>query len=248
MKRKIKSLLVILAIVSAGLLMSILLLPNLYVSKVKVGSIPLYEYEKTCYMNCDKLKVNTFEDLLSVSSALSVNNQRVKDDKIRKHQLEREEKMKVLREGRLARKKEARRLELIAERKRVEALELRKAKHKEAIASNPVEVSRGSGRSVSYEVTHYTAFCNTGCVGVTATSYDVSNTIYYQGMRIVAAPPNIPFYTKLRITYRNGNSFNAIVLDRGGAIRGKNILDVLVSSKSEAYALGRQQVKVEVLH
>lgn len=95
-------------------------------------------------------------------------------------------------------------------------------------------------------MTHYTAFCDTGCTGVTATGYDVSNTIYYQGYRIVAAPPNIAFYTKLRIHYSDGSSVDAIVLDRGGAIQGK-ILDLLVSSKSEASNLGRKQIKVEII-
>ena len=40
---------------------------------------------------------------------------------------------------------------------------------------------------------------------------------------------------------------DAIVLDRGGSIK-KNRLDILVSSKKEAYKLGRQQVEVEVIN
>jgi 3D (Asp-Asp-Asp) domain-containing protein len=108
--------------------------------------------------------------------------------------------------------------------------------------------SRSTGYQANYEMTFYTAFCPTGCTGKTASGHDVSNTIYYQGYRIVAAPPNIKLYTKLRITFADGNRIDAIVLDRGGAIQGKPILDLLVSSREEAYRLGRQQVKVEVIN
>lgn len=126
------------------------------------------------------------------------------------------------------------------ERQRLARIEEKKKQQKQIV------VSRGSNYQSTYEATHYVAFCSTGCQGKTATGYDVSNTIYYQGYRIVAASPNIPFYTKLRITYQDGTTFDAIVLDRGGAIKGK-ILDVLVSSKEEAYRLGRQKVKVEII-
>lgn len=100
--------------------------------------------------------------------------------------------------------------------------------------------------SKTYQITHYTANCS-GCTGITSFGYSVRDTIYYNGMRIVAADPSIPLGTKLRVTYTNGSSFTAIVLDRGGAIKG-NILDVLVSSNEEAYRLGRTTATVSVVN
>ena len=97
----------------------------------------------------------------------------------------------------------------------------------------------------TYEATFYTAKCN-GCTGITASGYDVTNTIFYKDYRVVAAPSNIKFYTKLKITLEDGTEMDAIVLDRGGSIK-KNRLDILVSSKKEAYKLGRQDVKVEIV-
>lgn len=153
----------------------------------------------------------------------------------------------------LAKKREERRIYLeqkkLARDSEVKLRQQReKLNNKVASREQPVSVSRGSGHQSSYEITHFTAFCSTGCTGRTATSYDVSNTIYYQGYRIVAAPPNIKFYTKLKIRYSDGTVIRAIVLDRGGAIRGKPILDLLVSSNEEAYRLGRQQVTVEIIN
>ena len=95
----------------------------------------------------------------------------------------------------------------------------------------------------TYQASHYIASCS-GCSGTTASGYNVKSTIYYEGMRILAADKSIPLYTKMRVTYPNGTSFIGIVIDRGGAIKtGK--LDVLVASYDEAIRLGRQQVTVE---
>jgi len=90
-----------------------------------------------------------------------------------------------------------------------------------------------------YEATFYTAFCDTGCIGITSSGYDVSNTIYYEGMRILAAPKNIPLYTVFNVTLEDGENFKAIVLDRGGDIKG-NRIDILVKDRAYAYKKGRQ--------
>lgn len=74
----------------------------------------------------------------------------------------------------------------------------------------------------------------------------MTKTIFYKGLRVVAAPSHINLYTKLKITLNDGTVIDAIVLDRGGNIK-KNRLDILVGSKKEAYNLGRQKVKVEVI-
>lgn len=98
----------------------------------------------------------------------------------------------------------------------------------------------------TFEITHYTESCK-GCSGITASGVDIRGTVYYNGYRIVAAPRSIPFYTTMQITYEDGTTFKAIVLDRGGNI-GQGRLDLLVASYDEAIQLGRQQVSVEILN
>lgn len=97
-----------------------------------------------------------------------------------------------------------------------------------------------------YEATFYTASCR-GCSGITATGYDVRQTQYYEGYRVIAADKSVPFGTIMRITLEDGTQFDGMVLDRGGAIKGAR-LDVLVASKSEAYRLGRQRATVTILN
>ena len=97
-----------------------------------------------------------------------------------------------------------------------------------------------------YEATFYVATCE-GCSGITATGYDVRQTQYYEGYRIIAADDSVPFGTIMRITLEDGTEFDGIVADRGGAI-GKLKLDILVASKAEAYRLGRQRARVEILN
>lgn len=100
----------------------------------------------------------------------------------------------------------------------------------------------------TFEATFYTAFCPTGCTGVTASGYDVSNTIYSpEGYRVIAVDRNvIPLNSVVKVTLSNGDSFTAKALDTGGAIKGSRI-DVLVASRDEAYRLGRMSASVEVI-
>ena len=103
-------------------------------------------------------------------------------------------------------------------------------------------------RLIDVEATFYTAFCDTGCTGVTASGYDVSNTIHTpDGLRIIAADTSvIPLKSTVKVTLANGDSFKAQVLDRGGAIKGGRI-DILVKTRDEAYKLGRQSATVEII-
>lgn len=140
---------------------------------------------------------------------------------------------------------------LKAERERLAVVEKAKQaelKRQQAQAT-PQLASRSQpyvGRAQSYEATFYTAFCPTGCTGVTASGYNVSNTIYYEGRRILAAPKSIPLYSIMRVTLADGTTFEGIVLDRGGDI-GNGRLDILVGSRDEAYRLGRQSVKTQMI-
>jgi len=86
---------------------------------------------------------------------------------------------------------------------------------------------------ITVEATAYTAFCNSGCIGITRTGYDVSNTIYYEGMRIIAVDPEvIPLHSIVEVKTEN-ETFTAIALDTGGLIKG-NIIDILMTTTNEA--------------
>ncbi|WP_336638408.1 hypothetical protein [Lysinibacillus fusiformis] len=134
----------------------------------------------------------------------------------------------------------------IAEEQRRKALELqrteakRQAERQQVSRSNDVNLTQ-----MTMLATHYGPDC-AGCSGITTSEYDVRNTIYYNGMRVLAAPRSIPLYTIMRVTYSDGTTFKGIVLDRGGDIVNGR-LDVLVASESEAYRLGKQTVTVTIL-
>lgn len=97
------------------------------------------------------------------------------------------------------------------------------------------------------EATAYTAFCDTGCTGVTATGIDVSDTIYHEGKRIIAVDPDIiPLGSTVQVTLDNGHTFKATAQDTGGAIKGA-IIDVLHETKAEAREFGRKTAKVKII-
>ncbi|CAM2142618.1 3D domain-containing protein [Paraburkholderia tropica] len=98
-------------------------------------------------------------------------------------------------------------------------------------------------KSHEFVATAYTAFCSTGCTGKTKTGYDVSNTSYYNGKRIIAVDPElIPLYSLVQVSYE-GNSFKAYAIDTGGDIKN-NRIDILMDSEQEANAFGRKNVRV----
>lgn len=95
-------------------------------------------------------------------------------------------------------------------------------------------------------LTAYTAYCDTGCTGQTATGLDVSNTIIHEGKRIVAVDPDvIPLGSTVSFTLADGTVINAVAADTGGAIVG-NRMDLLVGTKDRAWDIGRQSVEVEI--
>lgn len=100
-------------------------------------------------------------------------------------------------------------------------------------------------RKLNMRLTFYTARCY-GCSGTTKTGINVTNTIFYKGYHVIAADPRvISLHSIIKIETKN-RTFYGYVSDTGGAIKG-NILDVLVSSESEAFSLGRQKAKVTIL-
>lgn len=137
-----------------------------------------------------------------------------------------------------------------------EAERQRKAERAKAVAENSADMTPTPSRSNSeqvgagqaYSATFYTAYCDTGCIGVTATGLNVSNSIYTpDGLRIVAVDPSrIPLGSIVQVTLADGSTFNARAEDTGGAVKGK-LIDVLVADRDEAYRLGRQSVRVHVI-
>ncbi|TCJ00470.1 3D domain-containing protein [Cytobacillus praedii] len=82
-----------------------------------------------------------------------------------------------------------------------------------------------------------------GYGAITKSGYDISNTIKYQGMGIVASDnKQLPLYSIIEIEGLG----KYIVLDSGGKIT-KNKLDVLVSTRKEAFERGRYKAKVSII-
>lgn len=123
--------------------------------------------------------------------------------------------------------------------KKVQKTNKKRSKDKSASKSTNAKAVK------SHEVvaTAYIAFCSTGCTGKTRTGYDVSNTSYYNGKRIIAVDPKvIPLYSLVQVSYE-GNSFQAYAIDTGGDIKN-NRIDILMDSEQEANAFGRKTVRV----
>lgn len=115
------------------------------------------------------------------------------------------------------------------------------SKKEEPIQSTKQVISGGS----TYRATAYTAYC-AGCSGKTATGVNVRNSIYYKGYRIIAVDPNvIPLWSIVQLEV-DGQVFNAVALDTGGAIKG-NKVDLLVSGKQTASNFGVRQIKAKVI-
>ncbi|MCM3109884.1 3D domain-containing protein [Lederbergia lenta] len=122
-------------------------------------------------------------------------------------------------------------------------------KGKLEVKKEVVQASRGSseqGEWRTFQATYYTAFCPTGCIGTTKLGIDVSNTIHYNGLRIVAVDPNIIKLGSIVEVQTPNESFRAIAGDTGGDIKGMR-LDILVADRGTAYNLGRHNVQVKVV-
>lgn len=62
----------------------------------------------------------------------------------------------------------------------------------------------------------------------------------------LAAPPEIPFGTRLKLVYTDGSYRIGVVMDRGGAIKGDRI-DVMVETHAQALKLGRDVAEVIII-
>lgn len=87
-----------------------------------------------------------------------------------------------------------------------------------------------------------------GCTGITASGYDVRNTIYYNDktynkVRVLAADKSLPFGTIIKVSnLENYDDFIGIVLDRGSAISfsGDSQIDLLFKNENSSYEFGRK--------
>jgi 3D (Asp-Asp-Asp) domain-containing protein len=100
-------------------------------------------------------------------------------------------------------------------------------------------------RKLNMIATYYTSDCE-GCSGTTKTGINVSDTIYYKGLRIIAVDPNlIKLHSIVKVETKT-QSFYAYAADTGSAIKN-NVIDVLVSNEKEAFQLGREKVLITIL-
>ncbi|WP_170211262.1 3D domain-containing protein [Robertmurraya siralis] len=112
-------------------------------------------------------------------------------------------------------------------------------------------MSRGKlneGRVLNVLATAYVSFCDTGCIGKTATGIDVSKKIDFDGLRIIAVDPKvIKLHSIVKVETKN-ETFLAYAGDTGGDIIGHRI-DILVAVRdtSKAFAFGKETVKLTVL-
>lgn len=195
-------------------------------------------------------------------SIVENNTKRMEEIKAEGERLQYEREQERLRiEREKARKAEEARLAHIeAERKAKEEAE-RKARE-EAERQRQAEIARQKAieeeqrkkaqqaqeqqkQGTAFNGSYYTPSC-TGCSGVTATGYDVRGSIYVDGMRVIAVDPNvIPLYSIVQVSTPY-ETFQAIALDTGGAIKGHKV-DILVADKTTARNLGRHTVYIKVI-
>ena len=122
-------------------------------------------------------------------------------------------------------------------------------KSKNTVKKSTTSVQKSQNTSGTYKITHYGWDCCKS--GVTATGYNVKNTIYYNDkqygkVRIVAMSKAMPLYSIIKIkNYKFGGDIIAIVIDRGV---GNGVIDLLVENERTASKYGIQRnVSIEVL-
>lgn len=140
------------------------------------------------------------------------------------------------------------RVEAEKERKHKEELEKERLRRLEEKKNEPKVASRGTDyKSVNkdlgtFNVSWYGSDCYK-CSGVTATGFDVKNTITYNGYGVAASDWNvIPPYSIIEVEGYG----QYIILDSGGRIKNKS-LDLLTTSEAKSNEYGRQHLKVTVL-
>jgi 3D (Asp-Asp-Asp) domain-containing protein len=142
--------------------------------------------------------------------------------------------------------------QVVEKNKQIQALQ-QELKERPRQVTQTTMPSRGHSnvkRTVYVTATAYTSFCDTGCIGKTATGVDVSNKTTYEGVKIIAVDPSIiPLHSLVKVYPKDREPFYAYAKDTGGDIQGHRIdFLISVSNTGKAYDFGKQQnVKVEIL-
>ena len=96
-----------------------------------------------------------------------------------------------------------------------------------------------------FEMTHYTAYCK-GCSGITFSGHDARESIYSDGMRVIATDRNVIPQGSIVEIKDGDTTFRAKALDIGSAIKG-NLVDLLVEGQETALKLGRKNVQIRII-
>lgn len=114
--------------------------------------------------------------------------------------------------------------------------------------ANPEPVAQSGTPAGNFTVTHYSVGDGMTPSTTTANGTDVSSSIYTaEGHRIIATSTSVlPMNSIVKITLSSGESFTAKVCDTGSAIVN-NKIDLLVSTPSEAIALGVTGCTIEII-
>ena len=133
-------------------------------------------------------------------------------------------------------------------------LNAEETKEVESVEVAQVSNTQDTLSSFTGTVSAYTPYCD-GCIGITASSYNVLNTMYYDDqtygtLRIIAADQSIPFGTIIKMSGDGFDPIISIVLDRGSAIGNDKRVqaDLLFSDYSDAINFGiKNNVLFEIL-
>lgn len=109
------------------------------------------------------------------------------------------------------------------------------------VTEDPLPIELRGESLGEFEVTYYDLNCSTCQTDETCANGE--DGIPYVTL---AAPPEIPFGTRLKLIYPDGSYRIGVVMDRGGAIQG-NRLDILVDTHESALQLGRDTVEVIII-
>lgn len=175
------------------------------------------------------------------------------------NRLKEEERKRIEAEQRRIEAERKARLEAIAkekarlaeiERQRIAKAKAEEARKQEQQKQQQVVVSRGDvaaqgGDWMTFRATYYGADCG-GCSGKTATGIDVRNTIYSNGLRVIAVDPSIIKLGSIVEVKTPNETFRAIAGDTGGAIKGYRT-DILVESEARATQFGTHTVYIRIL-
>jgi 3D (Asp-Asp-Asp) domain-containing protein len=120
--------------------------------------------------------------------------------------------------------------------------ELNKEREKVKTLSQVPSRGQVSGKKSFYvEASAYTALCNEGCTGITATGINLKDN---RNAKVIAVDPRIiPLGTKV---YVEGYGY-AVAGDTGGAIKGYKV-DLHVPTTQKAMQWGRKTVKLTILN